>query len=299
MDVSIILLVYNGQKYLDEVLKAIFSQKTSYRFEIIGIDSGSSDQSLEILKRYDVKIYQIQNSEFSHGKTRNSGVQLSSGKYVVFLTQDATPSNDAWLQNIVSIVASSDKIAGAYSRQLARPDCNPCEWRDINLGAGPISMVKKINFENDFEKNTYLSELLKFIQFSNVSSCIRKEQLLETPFDEKIVMVEDQNWCKRALENGFEVWYEASSVVYHSHNHSLKEIYKRHYDYGQSLKAFVEIRMHVFDIVVYFFRESINDFFFILLLSKSVLWKARWSVRAPFVRFFMRLGLYRGLSRTS
>jgi rhamnosyltransferase len=294
-NISILLLCYNGDPYLDEVLTAIYSQKTRFHFEVIAIDSGSSDRTLEIIRRYPVKLHQIPNREFGHGKTRNLGIKLASGQYVVFLTQDATPAHETWLENLVRPLVEDQCVAGVYSRQIPRLDCNPCEWRDIQLGAGPIRLVKSVNFEDEFQKKTYESHYRQFILFSNVSSCIRKEVLEQMPFNEKIIMVEDQEWCKRAIEAGYAVVYEPASAVYHSHNHPLKMIYKRHFDYGASYKKFSSLNLSFKNVFFYTLYESLCDIAFIIMQPGRPFWKLRWIGRSPLIRLAMRYGLYEGL----
>jgi rhamnosyltransferase len=294
-DISIILLTYNGEVYLADVLGAVFAQKTRFSYEVIAIDSGSSDRTLEIIKAYPLRLIQIPNREFGHGKTRNLGVQNATGRYVVFLTQDATPTDENWLENLVRPLVEDGRVAGAYSRQIPRSDCNPWEARDIIIGAGPVSALKRVDFEDPFQRDTYRAYQSRFISFSNVSSCIRKSVWEQLRFSEKIVMVEDQEWCKRAIESGFTVVYEASSAVYHSHNHSLKMIYGRHFDYGVSLREFAPIPMTLRNVLLYTAIEAVGDFAFILARRGDKLAAIKWIVQSPFVRFAMRYGLYRGL----
>jgi rhamnosyltransferase len=294
-DISIVLLTYNGDIYLAEVLASIFTQITRFNFEVIAIDSGSSDRTLEIIKDYPVTLVEISNREFGHGRTRNFGVQRASGQYVVFLTQDATPANEYWLDNLVRPLAENPNVAGTYSRQIPRPDCNPWEFRDISIGAGPISAVKRVDFQDPFQKETYREHQSRFISFSNVSSSIRKNVLDRLPFAENIVMVEDQEWCKRAIESGHWVGYEATSVVYHSHNHSLKMIYKRHFDYGVSLREFAPIPITLKGVLLYTVFETLGDIIFVLGQRRVNSAAFKWIVKSPFVRFAMRYGLYRGL----
>ncbi len=295
-DVSIVLLVYNGETYLEEVLASVFNQKTDFRFEVIVIDSGSTDRSLEIIGRYPVRLHRILKSEFGHGRTRNLGARLGAGKYVVFLTQDATPASESWLDNLVRVLAEDDRVIGSYSRQLPRPDCNPIEMRDIIQGAPPVSIVKSVNFMDEFQKKVYEDHYQQFILFSDVSSCVRKDAFERMPFDENILMVEDQQWCKNAIEAGYRVVYEASSAVYHSHNHSLRNAYKRHFDYGASFKKFTNMNMKFRSVIFYTLYESILDTFFIMLQRRSFLGKAKYAIRAPFTRFALCYGLYKGLN---
>lgn len=294
-DISIVLLTYNGDTYLAEVLASIFSQTTRFSYEVIAIDSGSSDRTLEIIKEFPVTLVQISNHEFGHGRTRNLGARHAAGQYVVFLTQDATPANEYWLDNLVRPLVEIPNVAGAYSRQIPRPDCNPWESRDISVGAGPISAVKRVDFQDPFQKENYRVHQSRFITFSNVSSSIRKNVLHRLPFAENIVMVEDQEWCKRAIEAGHWVGYEAASVVYHSHNHSLGMIYKRHFDYGVSLREFAPIPMTLKGVLLYTVFESLGDITFVLGQRRTSISTFKWIIKSPAVRFAMRYGLYKGL----
>jgi rhamnosyltransferase len=294
-DISVVLLTYNGEMYLDEVLSSIYAQKARFRYEVIAIDSGSSDATLDILKKYPVRIIQIPNREFGHGRTRKLGVQNTFGEYVVFLTQDATPTNENWLENLVRSVAEDPRVAAAYSRQIPRPDCNPWEARDIGLGAGPVSALKRVDFEDPFQRETYLAYQSRFISFSNVSSCFRVSVLERLPFSETIVMVEDQEWCKRAIESGHTIRYEAASAVYHSHNHSLKMLYSRHFDYGVSLREFAPISMSLPSVLLYTTIEAVADFLFILRQRRHTFSTLKCIVKSPLARFSMRYGLFRGL----
>lgn len=295
IEISIVLLTFNGEKYLSELLTSINAQKSRFSYEILAIDSGSTDRTLEILGDYPVRVIEIPNREFGHGRTRNLGAKIATGRYIVFLTQDATPANENWLDNLVRPLVDDGRVVGSYSRQLSRPDCNPVEARDIAIGAGPLSVVKRVDFEDPLQKETYNACQLRFLTFSNVSSCIRSDVLEQLPFSETIVMVEDQEWCKRAIESGHWIVYEATSVVYHSHNHSLPMIYSRHFDYGMSLRQFADMHPSYKDIVFYVIFESIGDVVFILRQRKVNLCGCIWIVKAPIIRFVMRYGLYRGL----
>lgn len=294
-DISIVLLTYNGERYLDEVLAAIFNQRTHLSFEVIAVDSGSTDRTLEILGRYQTRLRQIPNQEFGHGRTRNLGGKLASGRHLVYLTQDATPASDSWLENLVEPLEKDDRLAGVYSRQIPRPDCNPCEWRDLEGGVRPVSIIKRVDFSDDLQKRSYEKHFREFMAFSNVSSCVRKDVLERIPFSEKIVMVEDQEWSKRVIEAGWTLRYEARSVVYHSHNHSLRQLYKRQFDYGASYREFAPFSLSFMNVAIYTLYQTLLDATFILAQSRGCFWKVQWLVRCPFIRLTMRYGLYKGL----
>ncbi|GAG06643.1 unnamed protein product, partial [marine sediment metagenome] len=100
MRTSIIILTKNAGNEFEKLLDAVFSQ-SSKDFEVVLIDSGSTDKTLEIAKGFPVRIHKIKPESFDHGGTRNLGAKLAKGKYLVYLTQDAIPANRMWLENLI------------------------------------------------------------------------------------------------------------------------------------------------------------------------------------------------------
>ena len=74
MDVSIVIPTKNGGHLFEKVLDAVFKQKTEYEYEVICVDSGSKDGTLDVIRKYPCRLFQIEPSEFGHGKTRNYGL---------------------------------------------------------------------------------------------------------------------------------------------------------------------------------------------------------------------------------
>jgi glycosyltransferase involved in cell wall biosynthesis len=113
MKVSVVLPVYNGQDLLRETLNSVLNQRYS-SFEIIAIDDGSTDDSLEVLREYenDIAVHSQQNVGVA--TTRNKGVELAGGDLIAFLDQD-----DIWypfkLEKQVALFQSSPDVSFAYS----------------------------------------------------------------------------------------------------------------------------------------------------------------------------------------
>ncbi len=88
--VSVIMPVYNGETYLRQCLDSVVNQ-TLKEIEIICVDDGSSDRSVEILKEYaakDERVMVLQQENAGAGAARNNGLSKASGKYLSFLDSD-------------------------------------------------------------------------------------------------------------------------------------------------------------------------------------------------------------------
>lgn len=90
-DLSIIVPVYNVEKYLEKCMNSIINQKTNFSYEVICVNDGSTDSSLEILNKYANKYKRVKIiSEKNQGLSaaRNTGIKNSSGRYLMFIDSD-------------------------------------------------------------------------------------------------------------------------------------------------------------------------------------------------------------------
>lgn len=234
MDVSIILPTYNGIKYIDEVLQAVFLQKTSFHFEMIVIDSGSTDGTVEIIKKYPVRFYQIDKNEFGHGKTRNHAAELAQGKFLVFITQDATPANDDWLEELIQGFSLDPAIACVFGKHIARPDCDPITRRDLILHFAAFSQSDTPliqHLENtpegwqDFYQKPYWYGFN-----SNVNSALKKEVWQKIRF-RNLLYTEDQMIGRDIITSGYKKAYIPRAAVFHSHSYpTYRQYLQRFFD---------------------------------------------------------------------
>lgn len=93
VDLSIIVPVYNVEKYLNQCLESLLNQKTKYKYEIIAINDGSTDNSFTILKKYSDKITIISQKNQGLSAARNAGIKVASGEYIGFVDSDDYVSN--------------------------------------------------------------------------------------------------------------------------------------------------------------------------------------------------------------
>jgi rhamnosyltransferase len=225
--VSVVIPVLNAAAFLPELLKALFTQEPQPPREVILVDSLSTDNTRE-LALSDSKIRAIPISDFSHGRARNLGAREARGDIIVLLTQDALPAGPGWLARLLEPLADP-AVAAVYSRQIPRPGTAPMERFFLLThfpDAGPIRREKGDKLYLGFED----------VFFSNVSAAIRRDALLTFPFDEELIMSEDQQFARDILHAGYATVYQPSSVVIHSHRYTLKHVFRRYFDSVYSLR---------------------------------------------------------------
>jgi rhamnosyltransferase len=211
-EISIVIRTKNGQPYIGRVLKSVFAQElVDGSFEVIVIDSGSTDGTLNTVKQYAIRLLiEIDPSDFSHAFTFNLGAENARGNYVVYLSQDAEPAHKYWLKYLTQGLCDQ-QTAATYGRQLPYHNCHVLERKDI-LRAYPETA--RIQTSDWF--------------FSNVNSAIKRNTWERHRFDPRLPLGEDQEWAKWALENGFVIRYVPEATVFHSHNYNLREVYERY-----------------------------------------------------------------------
>lgn len=224
--VSVVIPVLNAAAFLPDLLKAIFAQKPRPPDEVILVDSLSTDGTRDLASS-DSRIRVIPISNFSHGRARNLGAREARGDIIALLTQDALPAGPDWLDRLLEPFADPT-VAAVYSRQIPRPDAAPMErffLLTIFPNAGPTRREKG--------DKPYLG--FSDVFFSNVSAAVRRNVLLRFPFDEELIMSEDQQFARDILNAGYATMYQPSSAVIHSHRYTLKHVFRRHFDSVYSL----------------------------------------------------------------
>ena len=112
--ISIVIPTRNGESTIRSCFEGIFKQTLISQTEVIVLDSASSDKTLDICKEYGVRVHNIAPKDFNHGETRNVGVKLAKGEFIVMTTQDATPADKYWLETMLQHFKNKN-VAGVAS----------------------------------------------------------------------------------------------------------------------------------------------------------------------------------------
>ena len=224
---SILVLTKNDAQGIDACLQAVYSQKQVDPFEVIIVDSGSTDGTLDVLRRFPVHLKQIPAETFHHARTRNFAASHATGEILIFLSQDAVPASDRWLSAMISNFVDP-RVGAVYGRQLPKTGSSLERQDALDAVYGDQRIVKDPAHRNGFG--------YRFYHFSDVNAAIRRSVWQAMPFPEELKVFEDLGIAKLILDSGWKIVYEPGATVLHSHQHTTIGLLKRYFDIGYTLK---------------------------------------------------------------
>lgn len=222
--ISLIVPTLNGAATLPEFFGALKVQSLK-PCEILVIDSSSDDQTVEICRDAGAKVMTIARESFDHGGTRTAAAQIAQGDILVFFTQDAILADRDALQRLIQPLLHYDQVGCAYGRQLPARNADPI-----------AAHLREFNYPPQSQSRSYDDRFrygLKTVFISNSFAAYRKEVLANCEyFNNGLIFGEDTCTLGRILRAGYRVCYVAEAEVYHSHNYSLIEEFRRAFDIG-------------------------------------------------------------------
>ena len=226
--VTVFVPTLNGGPLFARVLDTIFDQDVDFDFEVLCIDSGSKDETLDIMARHPVRRIDIPKSEFNHGLTRNRGAREARGDILILTVQDAVPVGRDWMRTLVSNFDDPD-VAGVYCHQIPHDNCSPF-LRDRLTGwvrGEGAPFVKQVESPMDFWLRPPLDRW-RTIAFDNVCSAVRRTWINQLPFVRR-QFGEDITWAKSAVLARHKVVMDPRCAVAHSHDNSIWYEFRRAY----------------------------------------------------------------------
>jgi rhamnosyltransferase len=230
--VTVAILTYNGEKYLERILKKLSKQDFGEPFEVLVIDSGSTDRTLDIVAAHpEVRLHQIPNSEFGHGKTRNLAAQLANGEFVAYLTHDAVPSTKHWLKELIDPFRRFPEVVAVLGKQVARPKAFPLQRYEIHgmfRHLGPDFGTTLFYAPEDLKMKPAEIDVMSY--YSDVNSAVRKRFLLDVIPYRDVRYAEDQMFGRDVILGGYMKAYAPRAAVEHSNDLTFKEYGHRIFD---------------------------------------------------------------------
>ena len=235
---TVAVLTYNGDTYLEEILRAVEEQRIDGEVDILVIDSGSTDRTLQIAAGHPhVRLHEIPNSEFGHGKTRNLAARLARGEFIAYLTHDAIPATDRWLHELIAPLRDTDAdIKAVMGKQIPRPGCFPLlkyEIEGVFAGFGP-DFGTTVFADDGSATDQGLIDALSF--YSDVNSATRTSFLRDVIPYRDVRYSEDMMFGEDIIRAGYKKAYAPRGAVVHSNDLTLVEYGKRMFDETVALR---------------------------------------------------------------
>lgn len=240
MDVSVIIPTLNADHEIEDLLAAL--ERQSLRpMEILVVDSASDDDTVPLVKTHEgIRLLQIERCDFNHGATRDMALRATTGDFVCFLTQDALPASDAYLERLVTPMVGDPSIALVSGRQLPKADARRFEQlvRSFNYPDSPS--VRSKSDLNECGIKTFFA--------SDSCSAYRRTAYLDCGGFEYVNTNEDMLMAARFVASGLKVAYEPGAEVYHSHNLTPSQQFARNRAVGMFLESHSDDLMHASEI---------------------------------------------------
>lgn len=201
--VGVLMRTLNESELIGRCLETLQRQRAGVELDILVVDSGSTDSTLEIARSHGARIYNMAPDAFDYSTSLNVGIEQLPHDLVLILSAHAVPVDDEWIRRMLCPF-DDPNVAGVASRQVP--------WE-----GAPWLEVERLARTFGAETTVY-SGAAGGILFSNAASCIRRSVWCEEPFT--LPAAEDLEWAQRVTGAGWKVVYEASTAVYHSHDES-------------------------------------------------------------------------------
>jgi L-ascorbate metabolism protein UlaG (beta-lactamase superfamily)/glycosyltransferase involved in cell wall biosynthesis len=240
---SIIIRTLNEAKYLEELLIGIRNQlSNNMSYEVIIVDSGSTDLTLAIARRYGCRVLHIDRAEFSFGRSLNVGCEAASGDYLVIVSGHCVPANDYWLRNLCDPLIN--RVADyAYGRQVGGNDSYFSEKRIFAKYFPEYSSIPQEGF-----------------YCNNANAVLLKSTWQKYGFNEDLTGLEDMELAQRLVNDGLSIAYVASACVYHYHTETWRQVRRRFEREAMALRNIMpQVQISIFDTFRYILASIYKD----------------------------------------
>lgn len=226
MDISFIITPWNCKDLLRATLKSIFASETNFKYEAIIYDHGSTDGSLEMVEAEFPQVTLIRGGDVGFAAANNKGLKLAKGRYCVLLNADTEISTDT-IQTMVEFMDNNPKagiatgklvlaVSGKLDKACRRSF--PTPWVSFTRFTGLAKLFPKSKLFN-----RYNLEYLDEDEVYEIDSCVGAFEMIRREAMEQIGLLDDSfymygediDWCYRAKQAGWQVWYYPKTIILH------------------------------------------------------------------------------------
>jgi rhamnosyltransferase len=253
MKCSVIIRAYNEEKHIRRLLEGIKHQ-TVNDVEMILVDSGSTDSTVEIAESYGARVVHIPSEEFTFGRSLNLGIRESTREYLIIASAHVYPVYPDWLASLLHPILD-EKVALCYGKQR---------------GPASAKFSEKQIFYQWYPENTTLRQETAFC--NNANAAIKKSLWRKHPYDETLTGLEDLAWAKWVKEQGYAIAYNAEAEVVHVHHETPRGVFNRYRREGMAFKRIhPEAHFSIYDFVRLTATNIASDLWH--AAHEHVLWK--------------------------
>jgi glycosyltransferase involved in cell wall biosynthesis len=223
--VSVVIPTLNAGREFAWLLRKLYGQKGLKALDIVVVDSGSTDGTVELASAAGCKLIEIAARDFSHSFARNTGAAAARGDFLLFMVQDAYPIGDYWAYGMLRfLLEHADKsLAGVSCSEFSRSDSDMMYDSMINTHYSFLGCLERDRI-GEYRGDDHVS-LRSYGQLSDVS-CLMSRELFER-YQYRGDYAEDLDLGIRLLKSGYRVAMLASVKVVHSHNRQAFYYLKR------------------------------------------------------------------------
>ena len=212
--ISFVIRTKDEVRDIEKTCKLIRNQKGDFNTEIIIVDSGSSDGTLEVAQKYADIVVNIMPKDFSWGAALNMGIEVAHGKYIFLLSAHCFFVADNTVQKGIGFLSQGSIIA-VYGKQIGDKNKNVYEYVELN------EIYPSIYLET--------SDNCRIHGISNACCMLMKDVWKYNRFDEQMQSSEDLEWYERMTKQGYILGYTDEIQLIHGHYYNPQYVYKKNY----------------------------------------------------------------------
>lgn len=238
---SVVIRCYNEKKHIGKLLHGIMQQTVNA--EIIIVDSGSTDGTLDEVSNYPVQIVSIRPEDFSFGRSLNLGCRAAKHDFIVIASAHVYPLYKDWLAELL-VPFKNQKVSLVYGKQIG--------GKKTKFSEHQILAKWFPNRSDASQKHPFCN---------NANAAIRRRVWKKYQYDEELTGLEDISWAHRTMQAGYIIAYQSEAVIVHIHNEKPLQTFNRYRREAIALKnIFPNEKFHLWNFFRLFFTNIVGDF---------------------------------------